>query len=261
MNLLEIKNLSVNADNKLILSNINLIIKVGEKHAILGPNGQGKSTLLQVIMGNPKYKVTSGSIIWKGHDITNAKPEERSKLGIFLAWQNPIAIPGVQTLDYLRLLVNSHSEEKLSILKFYKLIEDKIELLDMPSDFKERYLNVNFSGGEKKRLEIMQMLLTDPKLSMLDEIDSGLDIDSINLISKIICENSVDKSFILVSHYDKFLLSLDIDFVHILVDGQIIKTGNHNLITEIHNNGFNEYINKKNRIYLEKCLNARSIKN
>ncbi|MGH1411342.1 MAG: Fe-S cluster assembly ATPase SufC [Mycoplasma sp.] len=261
MNLLEIKNLSVNADNKPILSNINLVIKIGEKHAILGPNGQGKSTLLQVIMGNPKYQIISGQIIWKNKDITDLKPEDRSKLGIFSAWQNPIAIPGVQTLDYLRLLVNSHSEEKLSTIKFYKLIESKIDLLDMPSDFKERYLNVNFSGGEKKRFEIMQMLLINPQLSMLDEIDSGLDIDSINFICNMIQTDNLNKSFILISHYDKFLLNLNVDYVHILVDGQIVKTGKSDLITEIHNNGFNKYLTKKNRIYLEQCLNAKPFKN
>jgi Fe-S cluster assembly ATP-binding protein len=242
-NLLEIKNLQVSIDGNEILKNFQLTVKTGEIHAIMGPNGSGKSTLSKVLAGHPSYLVSSGDILFKGLSLLNLSPEERSHLGIFLAFQYPIEIPGVSNEDFLRLAYNSKqiflSKPEIDPINFLSIISEKLKLIQMPTSFLSRNVNEGFSGGEKKRNEILQMILLDAELSILDETDSGLDIDALQIISKGINNfMSPKKSIILITHYQRLLNYISPTYVHVMQNGKIIKTGSAELAKDLEKNGY-----------------------
>lgn len=241
--LLEIKDLQVSVNENKILKNLNLVVKEGEIHAIMGPNGSGKSTFSKVLAGHPAYSVLSGDIRLKGLSILNLEPEERSHLGIFLAFQYPIEIPGVSNEDFLRLAYNAkqkfYNQPELDPLEFLVFITEKLKLVNMSSAFLNRNLNEGFSGGEKKRNEILQMILLDSELSILDETDSGLDIDALRVISNGINNfMSPKKSIILITHYQRLLDYIKPTYVHVMQDGKIIKTGSADLAKELETKGY-----------------------
>jgi Fe-S cluster assembly ATP-binding protein len=241
--LLEIKNLEVSINENAILKNLNLIINKGEIHAIMGPNGSGKSTFSKVLAGHPAYYILKGDIVFKGASILDLDPEERSHLGIFLAFQYPIEIPGVSNEDFLRLAYNSkqkfYNKPEVDPIKFLTIITEKLKLVNMSTLFLSRNVNEGFSGGEKKRNEILQMILLDSELSILDETDSGLDIDALKIISNGINNfmNS-NKSIILITHYQRLLDYIKPTFVHVMQDGKIIKTGSADLAKELEDKGY-----------------------
>lgn len=241
--ILEIKDLQVSIKNNKILNNLNLVINKGEIHAIMGPNGSGKSTFSKVIAGHPAYSVLNGDILFKGDSIINLEPEERSHLGIFLAFQYPIEIPGVSNEDFLRLAYNSkqkfYNKKEVDPLEFLTIINAKLKLVNMSPIFLNRNVNEGFSGGEKKRNEILQMILLNAKLSILDETDSGLDIDALKIISNGINNfMSQNKSIILITHYKRLLDYINPDYVHVMQHGKIIKTGSANLAQELEKKGY-----------------------
>jgi len=241
--LLEIKNLQVAINDNEILKNLNLKINKGEIHAIMGPNGSGKSTFSKVLAGHPTYSILNGNIIFKGLSILNLKPEERSHLGIFLAFQYPIEIPGVSNEDFLRLAYNAkqrfYNKPELDPIEFMTIINEKLKLVNMSPLFLTRNLNEGFSGGEKKRNEILQMILLDSELSILDETDSGLDIDALKLISMGINNfMNKNKSIILITHYQRLLEYINPTYVHVMQNGKIIKTGSAQLAKELENKGY-----------------------
>ena len=241
--LLEIKNLKVSINDNKILKNLNLKINKGEIHAIMGPNGSGKSTFSKVLAGHPAYSIFDGDIIFKGSSILELDPEERSHLGIFLAFQYPIEIPGASNEDFLRLAYNSKqkfsNKPEVDPIEFLTIINEKLQLVSMSPSFLSRNLNEGFSGGEKKRNEILQMILLDSELSILDETDSGLDIDALKIISNGINNfmNS-NKSIILITHYQRLLDYINPTYVHVMQDGQIIKTGGAELAKELEKKGY-----------------------
>ena len=245
--ILEIKELRASTNNNEILRSLNLTINRGEVHAIMGPNGSGKSTFSKIITGHPAYEVLSGDIIFKGSSILKLDPEERSHLGIFLAFQYPIEIPGVSNEDFLRLAYNSKQKflqkREVDPIEFFTIINEKLKLVDMSSVFLTRNVNEGFSGGEKKRNEILQMILLEAELSILDETDSGLDIDALKIISKGINNfmNS-NKSIILITHYQRLLDYIKPDYVHVMQRGKIIKTGTSELAKELEIKGY-EWLN------------------
>ena len=245
--ILEIKELRASTNNNEILRSLNLTINRGEVHAIMGPNGSGKSTFSKIITGHPAYEVLSGDIIFKGSSILKLDPEERSHLGIFLAFQYPIEIPGVSNEDFLRLAYNSKQKflqkREVDPIEFFTIINEKLKLVDMSSIFLTRNVNEGFSGGEKKRNEILQMILLEAELSILDETDSGLDIDALKIISKGINNfmNS-NKSIILITHYQRLLDYIKPDYVHVMQRGKIIKTGTSELAKELEIKGY-EWLN------------------
>ena len=241
--ILEIKNLKAAIDDNEILKNLNLKVYKGEIHAIMGPNGSGKSTFSKVISGHPAYEVISGTALFEGINILELEPEERSHLGIFLAFQYPIEIPGVSNEDFLRLAYNakriSNNEPELSPLEFLPIIQEKLEIVNMSPVFLSRNVNEGFSGGEKKRNEILQMVLLDSKLSILDETDSGLDIDALKIVSEgINTFMNNDKAIILITHYQRLLDYVKPDFVHVMQKGKIIKTGGADLAKELEIKGY-----------------------
>ena len=241
--ILEIKNLKASINTNEILKNLNLTIHKGEIHAIMGPNGSGKSTFSKILAGHPAYEVLSGEILFKGSNILNLEPEERSHLGIFLAFQYPIEIPGVSNEDFLRLAYNSKQKFKnqpeVDPLEFLAIINDKLKLVDMSPVFLSRNVNEGFSGGEKKRNEILQMIFLDSELSILDETDSGLDIDALKIISKgINTFMKKDKAIILITHYQRLLDYVKPDYVHVMQNGKIIKTGSSELAKELELKGY-----------------------
>ena len=241
--ILEIKNLKATINTNEILKNLNLKVHSGEIHAIMGPNGSGKSTFSKVLAGHPAYEVLSGEILFKGTNILELDPEERSHLGIFLAFQYPIEIPGVSNEDFLRLAYNAKQKFKnqpeVDPLEFLMIINQKLELVDMSSTFLSRNVNEGFSGGEKKRNEILQMILLDSELSILDETDSGLDIDALKIISQgINTFMSEEKAIILITHYQRLLDYIKPDFVHVMQNGKIIKTGTAELAKELEIKGY-----------------------
>ena len=240
---LEIKNLVVKADDKLILNDLSLTMNKGETHAIMGPNGSGKSTLSNVLAGKSGYEIVSGSVNFCGHNILGMNPEERAALGVFLSFQYPIEIPGVTIINFLKTAYNSLLKAKgkaeISASEFLKLIRDKQKILDISDEMTRRNLNVSFSGGEKKRLEMLQMLLLDPFLSILDETDSGLDIDALKSVSKAInLLRNENKLILVITHYQRLLNYVVPDFVHVLYDGKIIKSGDKKLAIDIEENGY-----------------------
>ena len=241
--LLEIKNLQVSINENKILKKLNLTINKGEIHAIMGPNGSGKSTFSKILAGHPAYEILDGDIFFKGSSILDLDPEERSHLGIFLAFQYPIEIPGVSNDDFLRLAYNSkqayYNKPKVDPIEFLSIINEKLELVEMSSSFLSRNVNEGFSGGEKKRNEILQMILLDSELSILDETDSGLDIDALKTISTGINKfmNS-EKSIILITHYQRLLDYINPTYVHVMQNGKIVKTGSAELASELEKKGY-----------------------
>jgi Fe-S cluster assembly ATP-binding protein len=241
--ILEIKNLKASINNIEILKDLNLRINQGEIHAIMGPNGSGKSTFSKVVAGHPAYQILKGDIFFKGKNILNLEPEQRSHLGIFLAFQYPIEIPGVSNEDFLRLAYNSKLKSQnineIDPIEFLALINEKLKIIDMSATFLSRNVNEGFSGGEKKRNEILQMTLLDPELAILDETDSGLDIDALKIISKgINSYMNQNKAIILITHYKRLLDYVKPDYIHVMQDGKIIKTGNAELATELEQKGY-----------------------
>jgi Fe-S cluster assembly ATP-binding protein len=241
--ILSIKNLKTKIDSKEVLRGINLEINAGEVHAIMGPNGSGKSTLANVLAGNETYTNIEGEILFDGESLLSMPPEERALHGLFLAFQYPIEIPGVNNMYFIKAALNSlrkkRNEPELDAFDFMALIKEKIKILDMDEDFLHRAVNVGFSGGEKKRNEILQMLLLEPKLAILDEIDSGVDIDALQLIAKgINALRDAKRSFIIITHYPRILNYIIPDFVHVLMDGRIVKSGGKELALELEAKGY-----------------------
>ena len=244
--LLEIKNLHTIAEddhNKKILKGLDLEIKKGEIHVIMGPNGSGKSTLANTIFSSPRYIITDGNIILDGEDITNNSTDEIAKKGVFMSFQTPEEIPGVSLAQFLKSTKQSITGEKINLMSFIHEIDKYTKELKMKEEYTSREFNVGFSGGEKKKNEILQMLLLKPKLAILDETDSGLDVDAIKTVSKgINLYKNEENAVLIITHSTKILQGLNIDKVHILIDGQIVKTGSASLATEIEKNGYKEYI-------------------
>lgn len=248
---LEIKDLHVSVENKEILKGLTLSIDTSETVALLGPNGNGKSTLFQTIMGNPNYRVTSGSIKFDGKDITELEVDERSKLGLFLGMQNPSEVPGVNNVDFLKASLNAHREKPISLFEFYKVLNKAYEEMHIPFEMSSRNLNEGFSGGEKKKNEILQMLILQPKLVMLDEIDSGLDVDAVQLVGSVIKEEQSKRGFLIISHYARLYDLIHVDRAFVLVNGVIALEGDKSLIKKIDQQGY-EWLKKEHGIELEK---------
>ena len=243
MHKLKIKDLYVNVDGKQILKGLNLEIKSGETHVIMGPNGVGKSTLSNIIMGNPNYKIESGTIFFDDIDITNLKVDERANLGIFLSFQSPIEIEGVTTADFLKAAVSNKQKEEFKMLKFAREVEKIMTSLNMNKDFLNRSLNNGFSGGEKKKMEILSMYMLKPLFAILDEIDSGLDVDSLKVIGEHITKYKQEENcgLLLITHYQRLLDYIKPDFVHVLIDGKIVKTSDESLVSYIEENGYEKF--------------------
>ena len=240
--MLEIKDLTVKVENKIVLNKFNLTINDGEVHVIMGPNGVGKSTLTKVIMADPNYKIINGDILYNKKSILNLRTDERAKLGIFLAMQNPPSINGVTNSDFLRTALSSKEEKNINLYSFIKKIDKSLESLKMPNEMIHRSINKGFSGGEKKKNEILQMLILEPSFIMLDEIDSGVDVDALKIVSDNINkykEEHSSSSYLIITHYTHLLKYIKPDFVHIIKNGNIVKTGDYKLACEIENNGFN----------------------
>ena len=241
-NLLEIKNLHVNAEEKEILKGINLNINNGEIHVIMGPNGSGKTTTANAILNNPAYTKTNGNIIFNGEDISNLKTDEIARKGVFMSFQLPEEIPGVSVTNFLKYAKNKITGEPVKIFQFKDELKKYMEELNMNPKNMERSLNVGFSGGEKKKNEILQMLVLNPKLAILDETDSGLDVDAIKTVSKgIEMFKNENNAVLIITHNTKILHSLKVDYVHVLVNGKIVKTGTQELAKEIEENGYAQY--------------------
>jgi Fe-S cluster assembly ATP-binding protein len=241
---LEIKNLHVSAGDKQILKGVDLHVRSGEFHALMGPNGSGKSTLANVIMGHPNLEVTEGQILFDGEDITEVDPDVRARAGLFMAFQYPVAIPGVTVAKYLRTVMNAHreanGEEAVSLKDFRKTVEVAMELTKVPREFSSRYLNDGFSGGEKKRMEILQLALLNPRLAVLDETDSGLDIDALNTVAEgvnTVAEGS-DMGVLIITHYQRILHMVKPQFVHIMFEGRIVKQGGPELVEQLEKRGY-----------------------
>jgi Fe-S cluster assembly ATP-binding protein len=241
---LEIRNLHVSAGDKEILRGLDLAVNKGEIHALMGPNGSGKSTLANVIMGQPTLDVTEGQILFKGEDITEADPDERSRMGLFMAFQYPVAIPGVTITKYLRMVMNAHrearGEDEISLKDFRRTVEEAMALTNVPKEFSSRYLNEGFSGGEKKRLEILQLALQRPEVAVLDETDSGLDIDALNVVAQgvnTVMETS-DMGVLIITHYQRILHLVQPTRVSIMFDGRIVKEGGPELVTQLEKQGY-----------------------
>jgi Fe-S cluster assembly ATP-binding protein len=241
---LEIRNLHVAAGDKQILKGVDLHVRSGEIHAMMGPNGSGKSTLANAIMGHPGLEVTEGQILFDGEDITEADPDERARSGLFMAFQYPVAIPGVTTAKYLRMVMNAHREARgetpVSLKDFRKTVETAMELTNVPKEFSSRYINDGFSGGEKKRMEILQLALQQPKLAVLDETDSGLDIDALNTVShgvNVVAEQS-GMGALIITHYQRILHLVKPEFVHIMFEGRIVKEGGPELVEQLEKRGY-----------------------
>ena len=248
MSLLKVNNLTVSIEEndgfKEILHGVNLEIKKGETHVLLGPNGAGKSTLGYALMGNPKYNVESGEIIFDGKDIKEESADKRAKAGMFLSFQNPLEVPGLIVSSFIRNAVESVTGKRVKLMQFKKELEKNMQVLNMDSEYANRALNVGFSGGEKKKAEILQLLMLSPKLAILDETDSGLDVDAVRTVSEGVKEyqKNRDGALLIITHSTRILESLKVDYTHIMVDGKIIKTAGASLVSEINEYGFEKYI-------------------
>lgn len=241
--MLKIKNLHVSVEGKQILKGLNLHVRLGEIHAIMGPNGSGKSTLAHVLSGRQGYEVTEGTVMFEGQDLLALKPEERAREGIFLAFQYPVEIPGVNNAYMLKAALNAIRKHRglneLDAMEFLALVKEKVKLVQLKDDLLQRSVNEGFSGGEKKRNEIFQMAVLEPKLSILDETDSGLDIDALKIVSQgVNALRGPVRSMILVTHYQRLLNYIEPDYVHVLTDGKIIKTGGKDLALELEKRGY-----------------------
>lgn len=240
--LLKIENLHANAGEKEILKGLDLKINKGETHVIMGPNGSGKSTLANVILNNPEYTKTDGKVVFDGQNINDLKTDEIARKGIFMSFQSPEEIPGISVMNFLKTAKNKTTGQPVKVFEFKEKIEKNMQELQMNSSYINRNLNVGFSGGEKKKTEILQMLTLNPKLAILDETDSGLDVDAIRTVSKgIKMFSNESNSTLIITHSTKILKELDVDYVHILVNGQIVKTGGAELAKQIEENGYAEY--------------------
>lgn len=238
---LSINNLHVAIEEKEILKGFSLNIKGGEIHAIMGPNGTGKSTLASALMGHPNYEVTGGTVELDGQDVLDMEVDERARAGLFLAMQYPSEINGVTTADFLRSAINAKREEgdEISLMKFIRTLDEKMKVLEMDESFSQRYLNEGFSGGEKKRNEILQMLMLQPRICILDEIDSGLDIDALKIVSKGVNDlRSPDRAFLIITHYQRLLNYITPDFVHVMMQGRIVKSGGPELAQRLEAEGY-----------------------
>jgi Fe-S cluster assembly ATP-binding protein len=240
---LEIRNLHVSAEGKQILKGLNLEVSAGQIHALMGPNGSGKSTLANAIMGHPALEVTEGEIRLRGEEITESAPEDRARGGLFMAFQYPVAIPGVTVAKYLRMAVNAQrevrGESEIKLKDFRKQTEAAMELMDIPREFSSRYLNEGFSGGEKKRNEIFQMAILDPQLAVLDETDSGLDIDALRTVAEGVSKFAgPEMGILIITHYQRILHLVEPDFVHVMYDGRIVKQGGPELVGLLEERGY-----------------------
>jgi Fe-S cluster assembly ATP-binding protein len=241
---LEIRNLHVQAGDKKILKGLDLTVNKGEIHALMGPNGSGKSTLANVIMGQPNLEVTEGQILFRGEDITEADPDERARAGLFMAFQYPVAIPGVTVTKYLRMVMNAHREARgepeIKLKDFRKTVEAAMELTKVPREFSSRYLNEGFSGGEKKRMEILQLALQQPAIAILDETDSGLDIDALNTVAYGVNEvaRASDMGVLIITHYQRILHMVEPSRVSIMFEGRIVKEGGPELVEQLERQGY-----------------------
>jgi len=241
--MLEIKNLHVSVDNVEILKGVSLKINAGEVHAIMGPNGSGKSTLANVIMGNPVYEVTNGNILFQGEDITDEPVDNRAKKGLFLAFQYPESIPGVTIVNMLKTALTNIENTEFTTLELRLKVADAMEQLGLSPDFADRYLNEGFSGGERKRNEILQLAVLNPKLAVLDETDSGLDVDGLRVVGEGVSKlKSKDKGYLVVTHYQRLLDYITPDFVHVFVDGKIVDSGGLELSKKLEEQGYESYL-------------------
>lgn len=241
--LLEINDLSVSADEKEILKNLSLSIGAGETHILMGPNGAGKSTLGYALMGSPQYKVTAGKILLEGNDITGLATDARARAGMFLSFQAPVEVPGVTLYNFLRMVADCRTGKKLVSREFRKEITEILALLEMDESYIHRELNVGFSGGEKKKIEMLQLLLADPKVAILDETDSGLDVDAIQTVARGIekFRSQRDKGLLIITHNTRILEHIPVDYVHVLVKGQLVSSGDASLLEAIDQNGFEQF--------------------
>jgi Fe-S cluster assembly ATP-binding protein len=240
---LEIRNLHVTAEGKEILKGVSLDVDKGSIHALMGPNGSGKSTLANAIMGHPSLEVTDGTITYKGENVTESSPDERSRMGLFMAFQYPVAIPGVTVAKYLRMIVNSHreaaGEEPVKLKDFRKEAEEAMALTNIPKDFSSRYLNEGFSGGEKKRMEILQLAMLQPDMAVLDETDSGLDIDALQVVAKGVNRFAgPGMGVLIITNYQRILHLIKPTAVHVLYDGRIVKEGGPELVEQLEEKGY-----------------------
>lgn len=249
--MLSIKQLNVATNEQSILKGIDLEVKAGEVHAIMGPNGSGKSTLSKVLAGHPAYEVTHGEVIYQGQDLLPLSPEERAQAGIFMSFQYPVEIPGVTNINFLKAAVNAvrkgQDRKTLDAIEFLSFIREKCQFLDMDESFLYRSINEGFSGGEKKRNEILQMAALEPRLAILDETDSGLDIDALRIISQgVNAMRSSERAIILVTHYQRLLDYIEPDYIHVLAGGKIIKSGDKSLALELEEKGYSWLEDKEN---------------
>jgi Fe-S cluster assembly ATP-binding protein len=236
---LEIQNLHVRIEEREILHGVNLSVKKGETHALMGPNGSGKSTLANTLMGNPNYEVTEGRILLDGEDLTEAAPDERARAGLFMAFQYPATIPGVSVANFLRMAVNARREEPIKVKEFGQVLGKNMELLKIDRAFTSRYLNEGFSGGEKKRAEILQLAMLAPDFAVLDETDSGLDIDALRIVSDgVNALRDEARGFLIITHYTRILGYVRPDFVHIMLDGRIVREGGPELADQLEDKGY-----------------------
>ena len=248
--ILEIKNLHAGVEGKQILKGINLTINAGEVHAVMGPNGSGKSTLASVLAGREGYDITAGTVVYRGMDLLDMEPEERAREGVFLAFQYPVEIPGVNSTYFLKAALNEirkhHGQQELDAMEFLTLVKEKMKLLELKDDLLKRSVNEGFSGGEKKRNEIFQMAVLEPQLAILDETDSGLDIDALRIVSDGVNKlRSKDRAQLVITHYQRLLEYIVPDFVHVLVDGRIVKSGGKDLALELEAKGYDWIIKGK----------------
>jgi Fe-S cluster assembly ATP-binding protein len=240
---LQIRNLHVSAEDKEILKGLDLEVSKGEIHALMGPNGSGKSTLANAIMGHPALEITDGEIVFEGTEITDADPEERARAGLFMAFQYPVAIPGVTVAKYLRMAVNAQrearDEKQISLKDFRRDTEAAMELVNIPREFSSRYVNDGFSGGEKKRMEILQLAMLLPKIAVLDETDSGLDIDALRIVAEGVNQFAgPELGILIITHYQRILHLVEPDFVHVMYDGRIVKEGGAELVGQLEAKGY-----------------------
>lgn len=242
--LLEIKGLNVSVDDKEILKGIDLTVNKGETHVLMGPNGAGKSTLGNALMGNPHYKVTAGTVLFNGRNILEEPVNERAKEGLFMSFQNPLEVPGISLSNFIRSALEERTGKRLRLFAFRKEVQKAMEILQMDPSYADRDLNVGFSGGEKKKAEILQLLMLNPSLAILDETDSGLDVDAVRTVSTGVKEfqKREDSALIIITHSTRILEALHVDATHVLVNGQIVENGDGSLVDEINENGFERFL-------------------
>ena len=237
--ILQIKDLHVAVEGKEILKGVNLEICQGQVHAIMGPNGAGKSTLANTLMGHPKYEVTSGEVLFQGQNVLALSPDERARLGFFLAFQYPMEIPGVSLADFLRRSYMAVRQQEVSVMQFFRILQQKMKLLQMPMAMAERYLNEGFSGGEKKRSEVLQMAILEPKIAIMDETDSGLDIDALKIVSEgVNTLRGPNLGVLIITHYQRILRYIEPDRVSVLMDGRVVESGGRDLALKLEDLGY-----------------------